>query len=404
MITLALPVGSIHGWGVCGRYLAREMAGLLADGRVAAPGETVRLMTNNFTPNDVGDELEFQAIAALRLTQQDLAGAQQVDGITRLPGPLLSCIVDKQMIPAAPHVRGTHTVGYTFFEENIFEPAWLENARRYYDVIATGSTWCTEVLRGYGLTNVETVIQGVDPRVFFPWKDEAVPEREFLKDRFVIFSGGKFELRKGQDIVIRAVKVLQERHKDVVLLSAWNNPWQQSIDTMRNSPHLRWQTPVAAGPQFAESMNQFLASNGLDMARVITLGPRPNALMARIYRNTDVGIFPNRCEGGTNLVLMEYMACGKPVVATATTGHADIVRPENALTIGINGEYAVNAGGKTQARWPEPDLDDAVAKLEWAYQDRAALAALGTRAGEDLSRLTWTKSAEMFLNLLLKKA
>ena len=95
---------------------------------------------------------------------------------------------------------------------------------------------------------------------------------------------------------------------------------------MRASPHLRW--PAMTG-KYGEAMTRLLAENGLDVSRVITLGPRPNALLARIYRNTDVGLFPNRCEGGTNLVLMEYMACGKPVVAVDATGHRDVVREEH---------------------------------------------------------------------------
>jgi hypothetical protein len=39
---------------------------------------------------------------------------------------------------------------------------------------------------------------------------------------------------------------------------------------------------------------------------------------------TDCGLFPNRCEGGTNLVAMEYASIGRPIVANALTGHADI--------------------------------------------------------------------------------
>ena len=54
----------------------------------------------------------------------------------------------------------------------------------------------------------------------------------------------------------------------------------------------------------------------------------PPELQRELYRNTDVGVFPNRCEGGTNLVLMEYMACGKPVIASCTSGHRDIVSEE----------------------------------------------------------------------------
>ena len=42
--------------------------------------------------------------------------------------------------------------------------------------------------------------------------------------------------------------------------------------------------------------------------------------LAEVMNKTDIGIFPNRVEGGTNLVLMEYLACGKPVIASYGTG------------------------------------------------------------------------------------
>ncbi|HEY4329057.1 MAG TPA: glycosyltransferase family 4 protein, partial [Phycisphaerae bacterium] len=348
----------------------------------------------------VGDELELQAALALRFTKADADRTPTINGMINLQTPLLACIIDKHMMPWMPGVHGRPTIGYTFFEENVLEPAWLANARKNFDHIATGSSWCTKVLTDYGLTDVSTVIQGVDPRVFFPWPTTGtLPGREFLKDRFVIFSGGKFELRKGQDIVIRAVKVLQERHPDVWLINSWFNPWQSSFDTMRGSPYLRF--PNLTG-NFVEVMNRILADNGVDISRVITLGPRANALMARIYRNTDVGIFTNRCEGGTNLVLMEYMACGKPVVAVNSTGHSDVVRPDNALVINIKSENTINGANGPVARWPEPDLDDAIAKLEYAYQNRDAIMQLGTKAGTDMAACTWTKAAQAFLAILTR--
>ena len=128
--------------------------------------------------------------------------------------------------------------------------------------------------------------------------------------------------------------------------------------------------------------------------------PQPNFAMARLYRNTDVGLFPNRCEGGTNLVLMEYMACGKPVVAVDSTGRADIVNPGNAVVIRSKGALTVNFQGRAAARWPEPDLDDTIAKLEWAYQNRESLQRLGQQAGCDLAPYTWRKTAEEFQKLL----
>jgi glycosyltransferase involved in cell wall biosynthesis len=390
MITLAIPVGSSHGWGVCGKYITREMHALT--------GGNVRIAIQPFTVDTVGDELEFQILDSLRLTQRDAAGVQVVNGVTHLPHALLSCVVDKTFLPWTPSLRGKFTLGYTFFEDNVLTPAWIANARTYYDRMATGSSWCTQILRDHGLANTETAIQGIDPRIFFPWPENAAPEREFLRDRFVIFSGGKFELRKGQDVVIRAVKVLQDRHPDVFFVNSWFNPWPQSLNTMRRSPYLRW--PGAASQAYQDLMKQLLAENGLDLNRVLILAARANALMARIYRNTDVGVFPNRAEGGTNLVLMEYMACGKPVVATATTGHSDIVHADNAVPIATKGEMTIADHTGPIAKWPEPDLDDAVAKLEWVYQHRTEAAALGKKAGRDLAALTWTEAAKTFLRLL----
>ena len=80
-------------------------------------------------------------------------------------------------------------------------------------------------------------------------------------------------------------------------------------------------------------MNHTYAINGLDPDRIRTCDLIPNEKQREIYRNTDIGIFPNRCEGGTNLVLMEYMACAKPVIASYTSGHKDKVSNDNALLL-----------------------------------------------------------------------
>ncbi len=74
------------------------------------------------------------------------------------------------------------------------------------------------------------------------WRD-----RDFLAGRFVVFSGGKFELRKGQDVV-RAYKVLQDHHPDLVLVNAWFNPWPDVFGTMRTSLLIRFDPP--RGPYF----------------------------------------------------------------------------------------------------------------------------------------------------------
>jgi glycosyltransferase involved in cell wall biosynthesis len=146
-------------------------------------------------------------------------------------------------------------------------------------------------------------------------------------------------------------------------------------------------------------IRRVLVDNEVPLDRVLTLGPRPNLTMARVYANTDVGLFPNRCEGGTNLVLMEYMACGKPAIASYTTGHKDILTAKNSIRIEKMKPVTIRAG-EDVALWDDPDLDETIERLEWAYQNRDQLRAVAEQGAADMSRFTWRAAAEQFYRLL----
>jgi glycosyltransferase involved in cell wall biosynthesis len=386
MIYLVLPLGSHFGWGVCGKYITLEMARL-------AP---TRLLAEGFSAASVGDELDYYALTTVLPTAEEHARLTNLQG-GRLDGPLLMTITDKSMRPKMPNLRGSRTVGYTFFEENLLPRDSIETARSNYDHVAAGSKWCEESLRQQGLTEVSTVVQGVDPTVFHP----APAERRYFHDKFVIFSGGKLELRKGQDVVVKAYKILQDKYPDVMLITSWFNAWRFSLETIRSSPHVRFTATATDHPTM---MKQFLAENGIDIRRTINLPPQPNVTMARIYKQTDVGLFPNRCEGGTNLVLMEYMACGKPAIASYSSGHKDILTPQNAVLLRAARQITINHNQTPVATWDEPNLDEVVSSLEFAYANRDKLKPIGKEAGEDLSRLTWRRSAEQFLAELTRGA
>jgi len=286
MIYTVLPVGKAHGWGVCGKYLIRELA----------KKETVRWINGQVRPEDFDSLLDYCYFRKLAVRPEEWDRLLSQRG-GRVQEPVLQAMNNQDNLPLLPQLKGKRNIGYTFFEDNVLSRTQIANAENHYDLVVAGSTWCKEMLRFYGLTRVTTVIQGIDPMIFNPLHKE----KEYFRDRFVVFSGGKFELRKGQDIVMKAFKVLQDRYGDVLLITAWFNQWPQSIHTMSGSPYLKFRLH---SEDFFENVNRAMAEIGLDLDRVIHLPLSPNVTMPAVYKNTDLGFFPNRCEGGTNLVMM----------------------------------------------------------------------------------------------------
>jgi glycosyltransferase involved in cell wall biosynthesis len=291
-------------------------------------------------------------------------------------------------MPLFAHARGRQNLAYVFFEAEL-TPKAIENAKRF-DLVLAGSTWCRDRMRDKGIENCDVLLQGIDPEIFYPG-----PEVN-ANDRFVVFSGGKFELRKGQDLVLRALKIFQDRHADVWLFNAWHNIWEHSIRMMESSQYIKFE--FNPGQTWKDNLLRTYLQNGLDPERIITCGPVPYEHQRQLYAQTDLGVFPNRCEGGTNLVMMEYMACGKPVIASNSSGHKDILTPDNALCLNtLRDLNIVDPSGELICRWQEPALEEILSHLEFAYEHRKAIAAIGRRAGEDLKGLTWKRSAQTLL-------
>jgi len=302
-----------------------------------------------------------------------------------LPGDFFTPLQGHDFTPFST-ARGHHNLGYVFFENELV-PESVENARRF-EMVFAGSTWCLERLHERGIYNTALLIQGVDTTVFHPQLTER-------GRHFVLFSGGKFELRKGQDLVLKAFSILGPKYPDLMLMTAWHNPWPSSMETMKASPHIRFER---SGLNWVEQMEHVYRLNGIDPRRVVTLPSVPTEAMAQAICRSDLGIFPNRCEGGTNLVLMEYLACGKPAIVTNATGHKEICHERNAFLLKRLRPLALSdQSGKLVARWVEPSLDEIIANIEYAYGHRAEAEARGNAAAEDMKQWPWKRAAETII-------
>jgi len=372
MIHCVFPRAGDTGWGVVGRSLTRALQRRCGARLVSAP----------FNPQDSTDPL---AEHELLLHRTDLRSLFASGG--SVPWPTLQAIRNTGFVPLEPRINGTQRLGYTFFEKDRLSDIELGNLRSHFDAVFAGSSWCAEILQRHGVPNVSTAVQGVDRTLFHP-----LTGKSCFEDRFVVFSGGKLELRKGQDLVIKAFKILRERHRDVLLVNAWHNCIPGSMQSIAASPHI--DVPPLEGTH-VEVVERLLARNGIDPMDALTLPAQAHIHMARYYRESDVGVFPNRCEGGTNLVLMEYQACGRPAIATLATGHADVLDDAFGLPLVRSTPLRIDGGVETISGWVEPNLDELVEQLEWAYQHRGELELLGSAAAVAMEAWSWDATAQV---------
>ena len=353
MIHLALPTGTNYGWGLCGAYLRKELSKItaLSDPTSWAPTEWEKKV----------EGVCFHALEGVNLKQW-------------------------------MSLRGDKNLGYVFFENELHSSS-ISNASEL-DLVLAGSTWCQTQMNGKGILNTDVLIQGIDPELFYPLEPKS-EEKEF-----VLFSGGKFEYRKGQDLVLAAFRILSQKYSNMRLITSWENQWIDSMRTMSLSKHVDY---IEMGDTWAEKMHAFYVRNEVDPQKIQTCPLLPNRKMRSIYGKTDLGIFPNRCEGGTNLVLMEYMACGKPVVASFSSGHQDILTSENSFLVKSMDLLEIkDSQGNVSARWDDPSLEEIISQIELAYHQKERREQIGQNAAKSLKNLTWSAMAERVLAISLR--
>ena len=105
----------------------------------------------------------------------------------------------------------------------------------------------------------------------------------------------------------------------------------------------------------------------------------------------------SRCEGGTNLVAMECMASGLPVILSRNTGHLDLIGDGNCYTLDLQLPMGEITGRPELAGWGESVIDEIVEKLEAAYTDRTEAAKRGAAAAEFMKGWGWPAQIDRLL-------
>ena len=343
-IVYCFPINPMFGWGTIGLNFALSWPGAEFMPGITGLGTALCAMPDMRGLLAAGDpraaHLE-ERIGQSRKFQNDL----MVQSALHLQAshPVIVAMGNDLVHYPAAHGKTLHgrpTIAYPVFED---EAAVRERAARTlkgYDLVLAASTWNRDILVDCGI-DAKLALQGVDTAIFNP-----TVRRKRDDGRFRVFSGGKCELRKGQDLVIQDFARFAERHDDAVLVACWGSPWAGLAMDFYGSA-------VGAPPGADIGLPNFSAwcqQNGIPAHQVEIVPPTPNCLMPAVYGGCDVGLFASRAEGATNLMAMEAMACGVPAIVARGTGHNDL----------------------SEANPCNPTSEEILYMLDWIYDNGAA--------------------------------
>ncbi|MBF8263935.1 MAG: hypothetical protein HW387_1600 [Parachlamydiales bacterium] len=327
------------------------------------------------------------------------------DCTVHLDSPLVQAI-GNDLLPMHKNLSSSKHIGYCFHEYSILMCQSIDNLAKHFHAVLCGSKWaCLQIMEALGnRKNIinDIAIQGVDTDLFYP-SEKNFPDPDY----FTVFSGGKFEYRKGQDVVIRALAHLSSSRKNVRLVGSWWNPWPHAALSMLASPYITFQTPKEWSWESLDREIQTSVYQASSSMKFCSLPRIPHEDLAAAMRLCNIALFPNRCEAGTNLVMMEAMSCALPVIAATAHGHADVTEQlPDWMQIPSSVKVFCYQNGSSVipvAEWFDPDIDATVAALEVAYEDwksgSGKLKDAGKKNRQAMKKFTWEKCAESFFRV-----
>lgn len=301
----------------------------------------------------------------------------------------------------AMRMRGKHQVGVTFFERTSLDDRYRSDLERF-ELVITGSAWNQRLLEEAGFNRSVLIHQGIDPCHF-----HGTPLPRLMGRSFVVFAGGKLEARKGQDMVIAAFKQLLSDCPDALLIACWGNIGNVGLGTIRLSHYVEGEPSNGD----AQSIYDWLIQQGLPSSSILVPSITANSQLPALIKQADVAVFCSRCEGGTNLMAMETLACGIPTLLSSNTGHLDLLDLglEHAVAVGQNGVGQVPAritkayGGDPAGLWGETEPDELVEQWLRMKAEPRAWEQRGQRGAKAMTPFSWQHCMQRVVDCLVQR-
>lgn len=264
--------------------------------------------------------------------------------------------------------KGTR-IGMPIFELERFSDVELHSLNNP-DELFVCSNWAKEVIENNipnKKGNVHVVPLGFDDQIFIPTPLPTV-------DKTIFGNFGKFEIRKGHDVLPEAFNRAFEKNDDVILVMMPHNFFLNQEETN-------------------EWIKRYKNTKLGD--KIVFVGRQQTQKMVyNIMSQIHCGIFPSRAEGW-NLEALELLACGRHLIITNATAHTEFCNEENSKLIHMNSGYETAYDGKFfhgQFEWRkigQSEIDQMIEHMREVHKSRKE----GRLYMNTPSKLTWNNTA-----------
>ena len=263
-------------------------------------------------------------------------------------------------------------IGFPIFELDAFDEISTGHIKSMDKIFVT-CEWAKNIVESVGVSpdNVNVINLGVDTDIFKPSKASSDDTVRFLNI-------GKFEVRKGHDILPMMFKQAFPNNEDVELIMMCDNPF------MKDKSYL----------------NSILS---VDKRIKVVNRVKNQSEISNLINVCDCGVFPSRAEGW-NMPLLEMMACGKHVIVSNYSAHTEYCNSDNSILIDVDGLEKANDGiwFHGEGNWAKLGgnfMKSFVDAMRHIYElKRSGRLGLNMAGVETASKLTWNRTVMEIVN------
>jgi len=277
----------------------------------------------------------------------------------------------------AQHVGDGLRCGFPIFELDRLTDREVHHIHSQ-DIVFVCSHWAKGVISNHDKKSF-VVPLGVDTDTFFPKE----PHDPWQSTRFI--NVGKWEIRKGHDVLVKAFNKAFDVQDDVELLMMNHNPF---ISKEEEQEWMRLYKNSKMGDKifFIERVEN-------------------HDHVADIMRRVDCGVFMSRAEGW-NLEALELMACGKQVIITNCTAHTEFCNMKNSLLVTPKEQEEAFDGiwFKGQGKWAsigDEQVEECAEHMRSVYESKKNGSSIVNKNGiETANILTWDNTVSKMINAI----